>query len=273
MKVRGLTVLTRKVIVTRRFGAEAWLHLYRDVARAHGCFRSLITPESLVPLSAYLAFHDELVRRFYEDDDLSHFALGRESARWALIDGPCKSFLDHKDLRAFVGAFPRFWETYFSETSSRSEATVNGDSVEFKAVGLPQWHPYFEHFVMGYMTEVLEMFCANPIGATRLRGGAGSGYHYLLHTAPEALEISSDGRGTSDKDRPMREASRHLSNREIEVLLLVAEGKTNEEIGIVLGISGKTVQHHVASSYRKIDVTSRVGAAVWLAQRGLVGKP
>jgi DNA-binding CsgD family transcriptional regulator len=269
MKIRGLTVLTRKVIVTRQFGAEAWLQLYRDVAGAHRCFRSLITPETLIPLPDYLAFHDELVRRFYADDDVSNFALGRESARWALIDGPCKPFLDHKDLRAFVGAFPKFWKTYFSETSSHSEASLNGDSVEFKTFDLPQWHPYFEHFVMGYMTEVLEMFCANPIGATRLRGGGGRGYHYLLHTAPAALERSPEHGGAR---LPAREASRHLSNREVEVLMLVAEGKTNEEIGIVLGISGKTVQHHVARAYRKIDVTGRVGAAMWLAQRGMVGK-
>ncbi len=273
MRVRGLTILTRKVIVTRRFGADAWLLLYRDVAGAHRSFRSLITAETLIPLSDYLTFHDELVRRFYKEDDGSHFALGKESARWALVDGPCKSFLEKKDLRGFVGSFPRFWETYFSETTSRSQASLNGDSVEFKAFDLPHWHPYFEHFVMGYMTEALEMFCANPIGATRLRGGGGTGYHYLLHTAPAALELSPDHGGSASGQRLLaRGASPHPSNRELEVLLLVAEGKTNEEIGLVLGISGKTVQHHVARVYRKIDVTGRVGAAMWLAERGLVGK-
>ena len=272
MMVRGLTVLTRKVIVTRQFGADAWLGLYRDVAGSHRCFRSLITPETLVPLPDYLAFHDELVRRFFSDEEISHFALGRESARWALVDGPCKTFLEKKDLRGFVASFPKLWELYFADTSSRSEASVNGDSVEFKTFNLPQWHPYFEHFVMGYMTEVLEMFCANPIGATRLRGGVGSSYHYLLHTAHAALARSPEHGGAGGKKLPVREASRHLSNREVEVLLLVAEGKTNDEIGLLLEISGKTVKHHVARAYRKIDVTGRVGAAMWLAERGLVGK-
>ena len=272
MRVRGLTILTRKVIVTRRFGADAWQLLYRDVAGSHHSFRSLITAETSIPLPDYLAFHDELVRRFYQDDDVSHFELGRESARWALVDGPCKAFLEQRDLRKFVGSFPKFWETYFSETTSRSQASLHGDSVEFKTFDLPRWHPYFEHFVMGYMTEVLEMFCANPIGSTRLRGGGGKGYHYLLHTAPSALERSPDHRGASGLRLPEREASSHLSNREVEVLSLVAEGKTNEQVGLVLGISGKTVQHHVARVYRKIDVTGRVGAAMWLAARGLVGK-
>jgi len=125
---------------------------------------------------------------------------------------------------------------------------------------------------MGYNTEVVEMFCANPIGATRLRGGGGRSYHYLLHTAHAVLENAPGRGGPHGKALPAREASRHLSNRETEVLLLVAEGKTNDEIGQLLEISGKTVQHHVARAYRKIDVSSRVGAAMWLAERGLVGQ-
>jgi len=270
MKVRGLTILTRKVIVTKTFGADAWLQLYRDVASSHRSFRSLITQDTLVPLPEYLAFHDELVRRFYSEDVASHLALGRESARWALGDGPCKPFLHHKDLPGFVGAFPNFWQTYFADTSSRSEASLNGDSVEFKTFDLPHWHPYFEHFVMGYMTEALEMFCANPIGATRVRGG-GKGYHYLLHTAAAALELSPEHAGVFEKKPSTQESTPRLSSREMDVLLLIAEGKTNEEIGIVLGISGKTVQHHVAHAYRKMDVSGRVGAVMWLAQRGMVG--
>ncbi len=272
MKIRGISILTRKIIVTRRFGADAWLQLYREVAAAHPCFRSLITAESLVPLPAYLALHDELVRRLLADDEPSHIELGRESARWALSDGPYKAFIQQRDLAAFVGSFPKLWSMYFAETTSRSEATLHGDAVEFKAFDLPQWHPYFEHFVMGYMTEVLEMFCANPISATRLRGGGGKDYHYLLHTAaipPQRVRGGSDSR---DGKVPAREAARYLSNREVEVLLLVAEGKTNDEIGMALGISGKTTQHHVAHAYRKIGVYNRVGAAMWLAERGLVGR-
>jgi DNA-binding CsgD family transcriptional regulator len=266
MKVRGLTILTRKAIVTRQFGAEAWMGLYRDVAGAHRCFRSLISPETLVPLPDYLALHDELVRRFYTDEEPSNFALGRQSARWAMMEGPCKTFLDRRDLPGFVRSFPKLWKTYFADTDSRSRAALSGDSVEFEAFDLPQWHPYLEHFVMGYMTEVLEMFCANPISATRIRGGSGRAYQYLLHSA------NDDPPGApAATPLPSREASRHLSNRETDVLLLVAAGKTNPEIGDLLGISAKTVQHHVARAYRKIGVTGRVGAAIWLAQRGLVG--
>jgi DNA-binding CsgD family transcriptional regulator len=266
VNIRGISILTRKSVVTRRFGAEAWQNLYRDVAIAHPCFRSLLTAESLVPLPAHLALHDELVRRLFGSGERSHVELGRESARFALVDGPFKGFMEHRDLSSLVSSFPRLWTMYFRDTASHSEAKLNGDSIEFKAFDLPEWHAYFEHFVVGYMAEALEIFCANPIAATRVRGGQGKQYHYLLHAAP--LEGARD----ATQGNPLREAEARLSERECEVLLLVAEGKTNEEIGLLLGISGKTAQHHVARIYRKIGVSSRVGATVWLAERGLVGR-
>ena len=64
-----------------------------------------------------------------------------------------------------------------------------------------------------------------------------------------------------------------LSEREIEVLVWVARGKTNPEIGILLGISAKTVQHHVAHIYEKIGVSSRAGAALFAMENGLLRDP
>ena len=269
MKVRGISILTRKIIVTRKFGADAWRELYRDVAGGHPCFKPLITADTLIPLSSHLALHDEMVRRLYQDDDLSHFAVGRESARWALGDGPFKTFMKQQDLAGLVSSFPKLWPSYFTDTASRSEANISGDAVEFKVFDLPHWHPYFEHLVMGYMAEVLEMFCANPIGVTRLRGGGGRNYHYLLHTAVDGARWRPESR--SGAAHPNGEA-RYLSERELEVLHLVAEGKTNEEIGIVLGISRKTAQHHVARCYRKLGVSNRASAVMKLAEQGMLGQ-
>lgn len=52
-----------------------------------------------------------------------------------------------------------------------------------------------------------------------------------------------------------------LSRREAEVLAWVAQGKTNLEIGLILGISPRTVQHHLAHIYVKLGVETRVAAA------------
>jgi len=59
-----------------------------------------------------------------------------------------------------------------------------------------------------------------------------------------------------------------LTRREHEVLSLVAEGKTNPEIGARLTISGRTVQKHLEHVYAKLGVRSRTAAAVKLATTG-----
>lgn len=61
-----------------------------------------------------------------------------------------------------------------------------------------------------------------------------------------------------------------LSDREVEVLRLVARGKTNKEIATALGLSPKTVQHHVAHVYDKIGVESRAAAAMFATEAGLL---
>lgn len=63
---------------------------------------------------------------------------------------------------------------------------------------------------------------------------------------------------------------RDLTHREYEVLRLVAAGKTNQEIGLELGISEKTVEKHMGALFTKLKVASRVEAAVLAVQRGLV---
>ncbi len=59
-----------------------------------------------------------------------------------------------------------------------------------------------------------------------------------------------------------KEGGKDLTPRELDVLRLVVDGKTNAEIGRVLGISEKTVEKHLDSMYRKMNVVSRVEAAV-----------
>lgn len=276
MKVRGITILSRKILVTRQFGAEAWARFYDDMARAHRCYRALVTPDSLIPLPSFLAFHDELMRRFFKTDPAAHFDLGRRVSRWALSEGPFRSVKDKPRLAELVAALPVFHRTYFEESATRSEAEIVDEGVEFRVFDLPQSHPYFEPYIVGYITEVLEMFCANPIRATRLRGGSGREYVYLLAGSPANDQASADAGASDGSAADNRWALpvdvRQLSDRELEVLTLIAHGKTNDEIGAALGISGKTAQHHVARAYRKIGVSGRVAATVWLAQRGLIGR-
>lgn len=61
-----------------------------------------------------------------------------------------------------------------------------------------------------------------------------------------------------------------LTNREIQVLKLVAEGLFNKEIGDKLNISERTVKNHISNIFRKIGVADRTQAAVFAIKNNLV---
>lgn len=268
MKVSGTSILTRKELISREFGADAWRAFYRDVALLNPAFRGPITASSTIPVAEFLAFQDELVRRFHGDRPGALFDLGAASARWVLVDGPLKDFVQGADIHSLVASMPKLWHRYFSETESRSDALLTDSGVELHIRDLPAWHAYFENFVMGYMKEMLEIYCANPVTAQRLTGGASTSFSYLLATDP--LPNPGRSRRHADSEHPLVRPAKVLTDRQLEVLQLVGTGKTNAEIALLLRISEKTVQHHVAHAYGKLGVYSRTGATVWLAERGLL---
>src|SRR5262245_4759771 len=61
-----------------------------------------------------------------------------------------------------------------------------------------------------------------------------------------------------------------LTDREVEVVRLVARGLTNKEIATALDISVKTAGHHVQHIFEKAGVTTRAAAALFAMQNGLV---
>jgi ATP/maltotriose-dependent transcriptional regulator MalT len=68
--------------------------------------------------------------------------------------------------------------------------------------------------------------------------------------------------------RPVAEPS-GLSPREVEVLRLVAAGKTNHAIATELFLSDKTVERHVSNMLTKLGVSSRTAAAAYAFERGI----
>lgn len=80
---------------------------------------------------------------------------------------------------------------------------------------------------------------------TRLRRhqSAGRGTTPLAAATPEALQ-----------------AALTLTPREAEILSWVVQGKTNPEIGIILGIQLTTVKKHLESTFAKLGVENRTGA-------------
>ena len=60
-----------------------------------------------------------------------------------------------------------------------------------------------------------------------------------------------------------------LSAREVEVLRLLAAGKTNRVIAADLGISERTIDRHVSNIFTKLDVSSRAAATAYAYEHGL----
>jgi len=61
-----------------------------------------------------------------------------------------------------------------------------------------------------------------------------------------------------------------LTDREVEVLRLVAQGRSNSEVAGALSVSLPTVKHHILHIYAKVGVTSRAGAALFAMEHDLI---
>jgi len=64
-----------------------------------------------------------------------------------------------------------------------------------------------------------------------------------------------------------------LSPREREILAFLARGASNKEIARALDVAESTVKIHVQHILRKLELTSRVQAAVWAVEHGVATKP
>ena len=69
--------------------------------------------------------------------------------------------------------------------------------------------------------------------------------------------------------RPMRRPA-GLSERECQVLGLLARGLATKQVASRLGISPKTCDHHIQRVYAKAGVSTRAGATLFALEHGLV---
>jgi HD-GYP domain-containing protein (c-di-GMP phosphodiesterase class II) len=105
----------------------------------------------------------------------------------------------------------------------------------------------------------------SPAAATaEPRGEAARG-----RQAPEAVSAVLEAAG-QPCPAPRRPAG--LSERECEVLGLVAGGLATKQAARRLGISPKTCDHHLQRAYRKIGVSTRAGATIYALEHGLLGR-
>ena len=114
--------------------------------------------------------------------------------------------------------------------------------------------------------------CATVHRGESVRGAKAS---LTLYEEPELSSGRDDDYGDPDVSTSRREDDRQwgpwsLTQRELEVLQLLAEGATNGEISQRLYISPKTTKNHLAAIFQKLDVTNRTHALVRAVVMGLV---
>jgi DNA-binding NarL/FixJ family response regulator len=94
-----------------------------------------------------------------------------------------------------------------------------------------------------------------------------NGGYYL--DSPIADQVLSDYFKGKTK-RALKEQSDPLSEREKEVLRLLAQGHSNQEVADILCISRKTVENHRANIVRKTGIQGQVGLTKYAARIGLI---
>lgn len=102
-----------------------------------------------------------------------------------------------------------------------------------------------------------------PEAATELRADVRAGR--LDHDAVDAVL-----RAAGHRVRRRRDGAASLTNREVEVLRLTAQGLSNKEIAARLTVTPKTVGNHIEHIYTKIGATNRAGAALFAMRNGLI---
>jgi HD-GYP domain-containing protein (c-di-GMP phosphodiesterase class II) len=90
----------------------------------------------------------------------------------------------------------------------------------------------------------------------------------LLDSDCVAAVLEAAGQKRSSRRRDLRPAG--LSEREIDVLRLVASGRSNPEVAEQLVISRRTAEHHVQHIYRKLGVSSRAAVALFALEHDLL---
>lgn len=95
-----------------------------------------------------------------------------------------------------------------------------------------------------------------------------NGESYIQPTMAKELIVEFKRYTSEETDKAKRNS--YLSEREMEVLKLIANGKINKDIAKTLYISEKTVKNHISNIFKKLNVKDRTQAAVYALKNKLV---
>ena len=102
-----------------------------------------------------------------------------------------------------------------------------------------------------------------------IRGISAAAVGESLISPPIAAKVLQRVRAVT-LDQGAQTIRAELSERELEVLRLIANGKDNAQIAAALHISPKTVKNHISNILMKLQIENRIQAAVYAVRSGIV---
>jgi len=198
-------------------------------------------------------------------------------------DGPIRVAVidDHPVLRhgiaSLLGVEPDFEVVATGQTVEDARSLIDADGIDVLVLdvrlgGGSGLHALGQRKNDRPAVVVLTAFDYPQYAQAALEGGAAG---FVLKGAPieelfQAIRRAAAG-GMTFAFRPV--ARVRLSPREMDVTRLVAEGRSNDEIGVALGIASKTVETHLRRLFSRLEIASRTELATRALREGWLDVP
>jgi DNA-binding CsgD family transcriptional regulator len=185
----------------------------------------------------------------------------------------------YSDPSGFWGPEGRAWVKRLDAETLRAHWLAGVDAPPQGAL-LEPWREaerLFDDFGHVYETAAVRAVLAGILRATgdtaaaRELGDQAREVAHRLGAQPLLERLRAQGSAPARADGPASGSQGSLTAREAEILALVAEGRSNGEIGKQLFISAKTVSVHVSNILGKLGAAGRTEAAAIARRRGLLG--
>jgi DNA-binding CsgD family transcriptional regulator len=213
---------------------------------------------------------------------MTNFSTECRFCAFQLAPGPHNPSVDPTSLLAFGSYNPDWKRQYATEPSSRhdparAQAILRAGSVQWRRVFAAVRDPAQRDFVKAARLQGFKDGVTTPIhgpqGCVAIMMFAAD--HAITLDGEDEEALSHIAMALHQRVRRLTAAAlvgvpepARLTAREIECLQWVLEGKTNWEIGVLTGVTARTVQFHLSNCARKLGVFNRVQAAVGALIRG-----
>jgi predicted ATPase/DNA-binding CsgD family transcriptional regulator len=254
----------RALPVMRELGQQEWV--------AYGLFELACSNAAVGDFQLALLHADDALRVAHESGDL--YAVGHVMALKSLIHSELRTFDEAAEcMRASLDSWRQIGmkEGIASGLAAAVVLAVSTSQLE-EAARIHGGHRALAESI-GFVSSLPERLwfdracreLKDRLAAKRFHAADAEGQTQSLEQIIEMacqLRVKPEALG-SPEDKI------NLTSRELEVLRLIADGRTDREIATALEISPNTATRHVANIFVKLDVTSRTAAATYAIRHGL----